>query len=108
MKFAHSVIGFASIVLGVTFSYSVRALTQPLSTIPFLPLDINKVIYNDKEYKSDLLYTNVGGEGWLASPPGSPAPSATVGGLGYRYYHMVYNKNGCTKRLLPESGAATR
>ena len=70
MKFTHSVIGFASIALGVTFSYSVRALTQPLSTIPFLPLGINKVIYNDKEYKSDLLYTNVGGEGWLVCVAG--------------------------------------
>jgi len=70
MKLTQSVIGFASIVLGATFSYSVRALTQPLSTIPFLPLGVNTVIYNDKEYKADLLYTNVGGEGWLVCVAG--------------------------------------
>ena len=70
MKLTHSIIGFVSIVLGVTFSYSVRALTQPLSTIPFLPLGVSTVIYNNKEYKADLLYTNVGGEGWLVCVAG--------------------------------------
>jgi len=70
MKLTQSVIAFASIVLGATFSYSVRALTQPLATIPFLPLGVNTVVYNNKEYKADLLYTNVQGEGWLVCVAG--------------------------------------
>jgi hypothetical protein len=70
MKLNHYVIGSISITLGILFNSFLRLLTQPLSTAPFLPLGVNTIVYNNREYNAELLYTNARGEGWLVCVAG--------------------------------------
>jgi len=65
MKLNHYVIGFTSVVLGVLFNSFLRLSTQSSLSVPFLPLGMSTVVYNNKEYNAELLYTNTQGEGWL-------------------------------------------